>query len=88
MWAPGKVAGDQMPLPQPPQGVDLRLSLGSFSFTFLLAGVGTPRLESTREKPGETPADSLLVPRLLTLAAALRPAPFSQSLMEVQNGRW
>lgn len=51
MWAPGKVAGDHVPLPQPLQGVDLRLSLASFSFTFLLAGVGTPRLESTRGKP-------------------------------------
>lgn len=53
MWAPGKVAGDHGPLPQLPQGVDLRLSLGSFSFTFLLAGVGTPQLESTRGKPGK-----------------------------------
>lgn len=53
MWASGKVASDHVPLPQPPQGVDLRLSLGSFSFTFLLAGLGTPRLESTRGKSGK-----------------------------------
>lgn len=53
MWASGKVASDHVPLPQPPQGVDLRLSLGSFSFTFLLAGVGTPRLESTWGKSGK-----------------------------------
>lgn len=52
-----------MPLPQPPQVVDLRLSLGSFSFTFLLAGVGTPRLESTRGKPGK--------PRLIRLIRSL-----------------
>lgn len=63
MWASGKAARDHMPLPQPPQVVDLRLSLGSFSFTFLLAGVGTPRLESTRGKPGK--------PRLIRLIRSL-----------------
>lgn len=80
LWAPGVVAREPVSLPQssplPGEGevVDLRLSLGSFSFTFPLAGVGTPWLESARGDQGKPQLISPLVPRLLTLAAALHPA--------------
>lgn len=88
VWWPGSLCPSRSLPPSPGEGevVDLRLSLGSFSFTFPLAGVGTPWLESAPGRPGKTPAD--FASSASIAHAGCRSASCSQNSMEVQNGRW